>query len=133
MASVFNQQRHVVIEQDGFELGRWLSEEPWAQGLGLFVYFHRQAMTWNIGRWLNRDAGTFEDVYHIGENIGDFDWKAAWELKRRLRGDNDHPYIREELARREYRDLRERTDESMEKAEKKLYARKRKSRIAVSS
>ena len=81
---LFNTEQHEILS--GGELMVWCRRTvPPVERERFFLYHHRIANTFVIGRWAeDRELGIFTDFLHIGKSLGDFTREKAREFTRRL-------------------------------------------------
>jgi len=80
---MYDRAQHEIL---GGELSRWIKTVPPAKDAdSFFLYHHRIADTFVIGRWAkDRAFGIFTDFLHIGHSLAEFDRKKAEEFRQRL-------------------------------------------------
>jgi hypothetical protein len=64
--------KHCLLDPMRTNIGRWLERNGSPLTRDLFFYFHRQVHNYVIGKWVNRNAGIFKDVFIVGPSPWDF-------------------------------------------------------------
>lgn len=84
LVSNYNVTDHTVI---GGELSRWIGQltngDPQRKNK-LFLVRYNQLGVFVIAEWLGKPKDVFVDVLNLGKSLGNFGYKAAQELKKRL-------------------------------------------------
>lgn len=84
MTSFFKSQEHTIVQGEiGPFCDRLVENDPQRRGK-LFVVRYNKLGTFCICEWLDKSLGFFVDVMNLGKSLGNFSYRKAQELRRRL-------------------------------------------------
>jgi len=84
MISVYSPEEHTIIHGEiGSFCDRLVEHDP-KRRRNLFVVRYNKLGNFCICEWVGGGRDTFVDVLNLGKSLGNFGYKQAQELKRRL-------------------------------------------------
>jgi len=85
MISVYTSAEHTIIEGSGLPefLERLVEGDPLHKGR-LFLVRYNKLGVFCICEWTDNHKDTFVDILNLRKSLGNFDSRAAYELRRRL-------------------------------------------------
>ena len=85
MISVYTSAEHTIIEGSGLPefLGRLVEGDPQRKGC-LFLLRYNKLGVFCICEWVGGGQDTFVDIKNLGKSLGNFGYREAQELRKRL-------------------------------------------------
>lgn len=84
LVSVYTSAEHTIIRGEMSEwLDRLVESNPRREGC-LFLLRYNKLGVFCICEWVGGGRDTFVDVINLGKSLGNFEYKKAQELRRRL-------------------------------------------------